>query len=166
MDLDIFQALLKNFFVFLSIDYEPGIPTILSEKNTQPHVEECLDLIQGKSKKQKFNSTNTGSLNVFNNIDLSSHLKNHNDWESWRFSVHISLTGHFEFINVHGEERPCRVSAKINLLQAAILLQDIRLVKIITKTAQERGKDILDAILMYEVDLTLNPGWHLARSCK
>ena len=121
MDLDNFHACLKNCFVFLPIDYEPGIPTILSEENAQPHVKVCLDLIQGKSKKQKFNSTNTGSLDGFNNIDLSSHLKNHDDWDSWRFSVHILLTGHFEFNNVLGEERPCRVSAKINLLQAAIL---------------------------------------------
>ena len=68
------------------------------------------------------------------------------------------------------EEIPCGTFAEINLLQAATLLQDIGLVRLITELASKQGQDVIDEILNYEVKTTLQESngcnWRVAPRCK
>ena len=68
------------------------------------------------------------------------------------------------------EKIPCGTFAEINLLQAATLLQDIGLVRLITELASKQGQDVIDEILNYEVKTTIQESngcnWRVAPRCK
>ena len=152
----------------LTLDYDPTIPISYPGKEPRPEIEHCLNLIQDKlnQRRPSSNSNSSDCLNSLNLSKLAKHLKEHNDWPSWRFIVQIQLTGRFKHITL-SEEKHCKGSAQINLLQAAVLLQNIDLIKLITNSAENADNIfIISDILTYELDLSVNDGWHIATHCK
>ena len=115
--------------------------------------------------KQKLPSSRSSSDDKPTIIDLETHLNTNDSWQFWRFRVNTQLM-FSGFKYRFAQDKPKKISAKINLLQAAILLQDIKLVKIITKVAKEKGALFANQILTFEADLNIDEGWILANCCK
>ena len=61
----------------------------------------------------------------------------------------------------NGKEQIMMVSAIINLLQAATLLKDIDMVKLITKLANDKSEEAIRDLLTYEMEISLRHNYGL-----
>ena len=61
----------------------------------------------------------------------------------------------------NGEEKIMMVSAIVNLIQAATLLKDIDMVKLITKLANEKSEEAIRDLLTYEMEISLRHNYGL-----
>ena len=114
---------------FYPTDHEDRTPTILPlDDEDRSEVKICADLIQNKKyqlrallleSKHRRNSGND-FVDGRDFTNLENHLKNYNDWTSWRFKVQIELTGHSVGME---EESPCGILAEINILQVRTLFR-------------------------------------------
>ena len=83
---------------FYLADHEDRVPTILPIDNeNRSEVKICTDLIQNKARQLRARLHSSDDfVDGRDFTSLKNHLKNHNDWTSWRFKVQIELTGYLE----------------------------------------------------------------------
>ena len=98
--------------------------------------------------------------------NLKDYLRKYSNWSDWRFNVYIKTMVTFKPENEEkeGKEAYSKIMVEINILQAAILRQDIRMVKLISSLAKEG--DQLEKLLDYEVKLEFNSKWVLSPCSK
>ena len=89
--------------------------------------------------------------------DFKIYLKEHDpSWKHWNYSVQMKVA------IVKGKiEKQVQIFSEINLLQAAIIKQDIDQVKFITSLALEKGQDNLDDLLKQEMKCMVPDDWEL-----
>ena len=93
--------------------------------------------------------------------DFKIYLKEHDpSWKHWNYSVQMKVA-----IMKGKIEKQVQVFSEINLLQAAIIKQDIEQVKFITSLALEKGKDNLDDLLKQEMKCMVPDDWELTSKC-
>ena len=84
------------------------------------------------------------------------------EWKDWKYCVLVKVI----IVNGH-EEKPVKVVADVNLIQAAVIKQEIEQVKVITRAAlaMEEGRTFLDEILNQEITCNVPSNWELSENC-
>ena len=176
--------------MFFYLELEPRTPLLttadsLEEQTaTPPEVTAFLNILQDRSYSienlSSSDSTDVETSNLLSNLstdstdgetsnplsNLKDYLKKYNNWSDWRFNVYIKTMVTFKPENEEkeGKEAYIKIMVEINILQAAILRQDIRMVKLISSLAEEG--DQLEKLLDYEVKLEFNSKWQLSPCSK
>ena len=109
-------------------------------------------------------STDGETANLVPNLE--GYLRKHDNWSEWRFKINIKTMVTFKPENEgkEGKEEYFQITVEINILQAAILRKDIKIVKLISSLAKESNQ--LEKLLDYEVKLEFNSKWFLSPSSK
>ena len=176
--------------MFFYLELEPRTPLLttadsLEEQTaTPPEVTAFLNILQDRSYSienlSSSDSNDVETSNLLSNLstdstdgetsnpvsNLKDYLRKYNNWSDWRFNVYIKTMVTFKPENEEkeGKEAYIKIMVEINILQAAILRQDIRMVKLISSLAEEG--DQLEKLLDYEVKLEFNSKWHLSPCSK
>ena len=149
--------------MFFYLELEPRTPLLttadsLEEQTaTPPEVTAFLNILQDRSYSienlSSSDSTDVETSNLLSNLstdstdgetanlvpNLEGYLRKHDNWSEWRFKINIKTMVTFKPENEgkEGKEEYFQITVEINILQAAILRKDIKMVKLISSLAKE-----------------------------
>ena len=171
----------KPNLMFLYLELESRTPLLTNANSleeqtaTPPEVTDFLNVLQerpysienGIEQSLSTDSTDGESSNPVSNLE--GYLRKYDNWSDWRFNIYIKTMGTFkhgkpENEEKKGKEASLKIMVEINILQAAILRKDIKMVKLISSLAKEGNR--LEKLVDYEVKLEFNSGWLLSPCCK
>ena len=180
--------------MFFFLELEPRTPLLTNANSkeeqtaTPPEVKAFLNYLQERpysiendfEQASSTDSTDIATSNLVSNLsndstdgetsnlvsNLKDYLRKYDNWSDWRFNVDIKTMVTFKPENEEkeGKEMYSKIMVEINILQASILRQDIRMVKLISSLAKEGN--FLEKLLDYEVKLAFDKKWNLSSCSK